>query len=232
MKSLIKITVMLFMLQFSAIVHAKSGYEVELIIFEDKSSRYILSEDWTFNDNLNKAIKEEATDSHDKTAVYKDPEYKVFTWENAHLAKDLEKIKNNSNFNVIISKRWRQTGLDRDQSFNISLDSRTDQTLKDTSSTIDQPPESVELTSYITGGVKLIMSRYLHFNVNLQYFRPQMNESGVYEYKSFPVVSERRMKSKEVHYIDHPMVGIIILATPYKIKTNEPDSKPLTYKTL
>ena len=40
------------------------------------------------------------------------------------------------------------------------------------------------------------------------------------------------MKSKEIHYIDHPLIGVIVLATPYEINTGKSDKKPFIYKTL
>ena len=43
----------------------------------------------------------------------------------------------------------------------------------------------------------------------------------------------RRMRSREVHYIDHPLVGIIILATPFKISSDKGKTgAPGTYQTL
>ena len=63
------------------------------------------------------------------------------------------------------------------------------------------------------------MSRYLHFEVNLNYFKLQ-KDSPEHEYISYPIVSERRMRSREIHYIDHPMIGIIVYAVPYTIKSS------------
>jgi hypothetical protein len=35
-------------------------------------------------------------------------------------------------------------------------------------------------------------------------------------YKEYPIKSHRRMRSRELHYLDHPMVGILVMAMPVK----------------
>ena len=93
-------------------------------------------------------------------------------------------------------------------------------------------------TSFLVGDFTLIMSRYLHVSSTMtlyQSIEPVIAENNVelnnYEqdsipverdiqtsYTSYPIKFERRMRSKEIHYIDHPMGGMIVLATPYKIE--------------
>lgn len=207
MKFFTRFSVLLVLLSASALVSAEgTGYEVELIIFEDAKSRYLNSEKWSYNDMLNNVKDLSAATKPDK-----DSQFKELDWNSAKLAANLKRIKSNPNYNVLINKRWKQTGLDRENSFNFNISSK-----QQTASNESEVSPAETVSSYIAGDVKLIMSRYLHFAVNLQYFRPYQDENFNQLYQSFPVVSERRMKSREIHYIDHPLVGIIILATPYK----------------
>lgn len=222
----------LFQIVSSALYAAETGYQVELIIFEDSTARYLNSEDWSYNDMLNN--KQDLQEK--KPQVKADPEYKELNWDEAKLATKLEKLKNNSNYKILLTKRWKQTGLDRKQAFNIAIDTRIKNSIKtaeETNTELDiSPEENPAIEPYATGNVKLIMSRYLHFNVDLQYIRPQQTETGDIKLNTFPVVNERRMRSKEIHYIDHPLVGVIVLATPYKIKTPETNTGATTYKTM
>ncbi|MDH3450858.1 MAG: peptidoglycan binding protein CsiV, partial [Gammaproteobacteria bacterium] len=39
--------------------------------------------------------------------------------------------------------------------------------------------------------------------------------------QSYPVRYHRRMRSSELHYIDHPLVGILILVTPVEVDASE-----------
>jgi peptidoglycan-binding protein CsiV len=215
----------------------ETGYEVELIIFEDSTARYLRSEDWTYNDMQHN--KKNETLKKDK----KDPEYKQIGWKNAKLSNNLKRLENNSNYRILVTKRWKQTGLDRKHAFKIpvaSINAAKHKTSKltnsknvkidvNTASEFEVPPDT---DPYLTGSVKLIMSRYLHFNIDLQYTRPQQDENGDIKNLTFPVVNERRMRSREVHYIDHPLVGVVVLATPYKIKSAEDQTDTSKYKTM
>lgn len=256
MKKFLKLIPIFLVLGFPSVSHAKkTGYIVELIIFEDTNGRYIRSEDWTFNDKLLHAKNIAITKGK---PAGKDPQYAELSWKKAKLKKSMERIKKSKNYNVLIHRRWKQTGLDRESTINIQIGTKTQNNaannvqnnpesapapIKATTlsvadsnyNTTDSEPSLLQpliTTPYVSGQVTLIMSRYLHFNVNLHYYRPQINESGETEFVSYPVVSERRMRSREIHYIDHPLVGVIVLATPYNIKSKDSDTDPSKYKTL
>lgn len=205
----------LFILLSSNLLADETGYEIELIIFEDISGRYLNSEDWG-----NNALKPANLISED-TAIT-DPEYLQLDWEGAKLDQNLQRLLKNGSYHVLINQRWKQTGLDRKSTFNIPISTKV----------IDGIYDSRK--SYIEGQVKLIMSRYLHFNVDLQYVKPQQSSSNIITLKTYPVKTERRMRSREIHYLDSPMIGIVVLATPYKIQAIEPEinTMPQTYKIL
>lgn len=44
--------------------------------------------------------------------------------------------------------------------------------------------------------------------------------------QNFTMFETRRMRSKEVHYFDHPLMGIIVRVIPYEIQVKEPDFDP------
>jgi hypothetical protein len=207
----------------------QTGYEVELIIYEDATKRYIDSEDWSYNDMLNQtndAVLNEET-------LEPDAEFSELDWDGAVLSDALKKIQDSPGFNVLLTKRWRQTGLDRDMAYSVMIgdeieslatDKAGENTLDDTSSlnrlNQETPPVAVmpHPATWVNGYARLVMSRYLHFEVNLNYHKlQQITDSNEPDINVFPVVAERRMRSREVHYIDHPLVGIIVHATPYTI---------------
>lgn len=82
----------------------------------------------------------------------------------------------------------------------------------------------------LDGTVKLILARYLHIETDLVYLVP--NERGHVpatapdanadhvqngpDYYLLQMNESRRMRSNEVHYLDHPMFGVIAKVTPYK----------------
>ncbi len=86
--------------------------------------------------------------------------------------------------------------------------------------------EPVIATAKLHGCVKIYRERYLHILTDMVYYHEENEDlyadkdesysfgKSIYA-KSIPVISRRRMRSKEVHYLDNPGVGIIILVTPY-----------------
>ncbi|RDH83786.1 MAG: hypothetical protein DIZ80_06510 [endosymbiont of Galathealinum brachiosum] len=222
-------TRLFFILIFQSLISVsfarETGYEVELIIFEDAKARYLQSEDWSYNDMLhNKKESEEK-------AVDKDPEYKQLSWDDSKLSANVARLRNNHNYKILVTKRWKQTGLDRKHAFNIPIDSNINNSTSIELEKTDTSFSTDNIEPYVTGNVKLIMSRYLHFNVNLKYIMPHDN-NGEIESMLLPVVDERRMRSREIHYIDHPLVGVVVLATPYEIKSTEENTKTTKYKTM
>jgi len=212
----------LFQMMSFSLFSSQTGYEVELIIFEDTQARYLRSEDWRYNDMLNN--KKDVVEK----AVKADPEYKQLGWNGSKLANNLKRLKENPNYRVLVTKRWKQTGLDINHAFKIPVNSNKNKVkLNDIETELDTPTLPTE--PYVTGHVKLVMSRYLHFSVDMQYIRSQINSDND---MIIPIVNERRMRSREIHYIDHPLVGVVVLATPYKIKSKKVNTKPANYKTL
>lgn len=246
-----KILALIILQLCSTFSHAEEvGYEVELIIFEDATGRYFNSEDWSYNDFINNKAKDFVKENTNNEAR-PDPEFSELNWDNAKLSSSLKRLEKNSNFRVLAVKRWKQTGLDRKKAFNISIGKNTDADTdaedsidpENTDGNTDENKAEIETDvadeiftqqtePYLTGNVKLIMSRYLHFNVDMKYIKPQQDENGEYNNMVIPILNERRMRSREVHYIDHPLVGVIVLATPYKIKTEEDNVDTSEYKTM
>ncbi len=62
----------------------------------------------------------------------------------------------------------------------------------------------------LDGLVKISVERYLHVNLDLLY------QKETEAFKSYRIKSKRRIRSKELHYFDHPLVAVLVLVTPYK----------------
>lgn len=59
----------------------------------------------------------------------------------------------------------------------------------------------------LDGSVTLVRSRYLHLFIDLIYTDPS-------QLKSVRIKQHRRMRSKTLHYIDHPLLGILVSIIP------------------
>ncbi|MCP4042695.1 MAG: hypothetical protein GY731_12200 [Gammaproteobacteria bacterium] len=93
----------------------------------------------------------------------------------------------------------------------------------------DTPLNPIPITLPLDGTVRLYRSRYLHVLADLRFYRPAQrrtlrSETGL-EAESmeevqptvFRLQESRRMRSKELHYLDHPILGLLIKVTPFEL---------------
>lgn len=66
----------------------------------------------------------------------------------------------------------------------------------------------------VEGTITLGRGKYLHFKPNLQLRRTITLDDGSTRTITAILDQPRRMKSREAHYIDHPLFGIIVYASP------------------
>ena len=225
----------LLLLMITNIVFASEvGYEVEVIIFEDTTGIYKHSEKWPelIEADENQVDTEEIKTIESKEIVNKNTKAIIvenIIRENYRLNKQAEILEKHPDYRILVHKAWKQPGLDKVNALPMQLINKVS----------SEKPDNI-VKSYIDGDITLIMSRYLHINTNLTFHRFVPTPFNTYSntendssssFKEYPLIFERRMRSKEIHYIDHPLVGIIVLAVPFKIETEE-DKKPETYNTL
>lgn len=148
------------------------------------------------------------------------------------LSKEYKRINSSKEYNVLFYGSWRQTGLKADKAFEIAI-----QDLNNNHQTTSE--------NILTGNMKLVLSRYLHIYNKLDYQRKLNNSTGEQEatvdteltasssepelnqeYEHYLITSHRRMRSKELHYLDHPLVGMLIQVNPVKVSAEETAGKP------
>ncbi|NIR29452.1 MAG: hypothetical protein GWN84_09115 [Gammaproteobacteria bacterium] len=98
---------------------------------------------------------------------------------------------------------------------------------------------SAPLSTALEGTLRLHLARYLHLQADLLYYRPPpadplpaddspataRNESPagepaaaeVWHPTLFRLQESRRMRSGELHYLDHPLFGVLALVTPFEV---------------
>lgn len=105
---------------------------------------------------------------------------------------------------------WRQPGLSRDRAVAVHL---SEGPFRRTAMGGRPQPR-------LDGTVRLVLSRYLHLEVDLA-LRDESSAEAVDldDFASAPptiyrLIDSRRMRSGELHYLDHPKLGIIALVKP------------------
>lgn len=94
---------------------------------------------------------------------------------------------------------------------------------------VTTPEETDEqVIEELDGTVTVVLQRYLHLYTDLAFRAPETRtqqleaseggevvEGGSF-LRSFPMRDQRRMRSRELHFLDHPRFGLIALVTPYE----------------
>lgn len=206
-------------------------YDIEIVIFEDITNRYLNSERWprlepdmpieetSFEFFLEEDIEPAYPESNDVINISDS--------ENRLLEDYATKINSSNRYNLLVHKLWRQTGLETETAINIKIDSRNETKYSDGSEInlikLEQIVENEDqLKSYIKGDIKVILGRYLHIHTDLIYSKPLSSymhspidiSDAENPYKNFSIKTHRKMRSRNLHYIDHPLAGILVIATP------------------
>lgn len=194
-------------------------YDVEIIIFEDAKASYLTSQTWNQDASIVNHL--------DKRSVSAINAHSFMPLKPAILKKQYNRIKASPEYKVLFYGAWRQAGLEESKAFEINLNA-----LENT--------HRVKSKNTLSGKFKLVLSRYLHFYSQLEYKRysdqhqankalpddlstieaedlsPGTNQTEALTAVNniYPMQNHRRMRSKELHYIDHPLVGILIQINP------------------
>lgn len=84
---------------------------------------------------------------------------------------------------------------------------------------LDGGTESMQPLWEVEGTITTYLGRYLHFNPDLVFRIPQekADENGVFHtyLKEFKLKQSRKMRSRQLHYLDNPLMGMIVSIRPY-----------------
>jgi hypothetical protein len=105
-------------------------------------------------------------------------------------------------YTVLFHRAWRQLAYDRNHA-------------------VDYPVHSIATggRNSVDGTVTLVRERYLHLDVDLLLMQaggnaPVQYSDGAGSTPVYRLSEQRRIKSNEVHYFDHPHLGVIARVTP------------------
>lgn len=134
-------------------------------------------------------------------------------------------------YRVLKHFAWRQPIVDRKNSLPIQINAgrdftdtfpeRTFRTTEFNDQNIVSASRNSSQVKELAGTVTIAIGQYLHLYTDLVYRLPVSMPPelrGAFnrdeQLIDYGIESHRRMRSGELHYIDHPLVGIVIEATP------------------
>ena len=245
----ILISALFFLLINTSFAEDMRYYDVEVVIIENLSNKSRNSENWPLQVNLVQAEKtvqlgQPALKEWLPKVVDLKSSYKLLKADTYQLTDKVEKISESKTQRVIFHTAWRQPGLDKKQALPIYFKrevpappvvedlSNSDQSSEDGSIAAKSNPSILE------GILRVTLARYLHLEAELTLkdkipeiensdnpFSVLDNQSELNNIDKQGVIhfnqKRRRIRSKELHYLDHPALGILILITPYEIPEDQ-----------
>lgn len=193
--------------------------------------------------------------------------FNLLAVEDYQLNEEVENILESGEYRLLMHTGWRQPGLPKKQAISVYFkhaiaenqelpDTLTETTLNppaDPTATLpdtpldptaalpDTPADSMpdtEVIANLEGMITIVLSRYLHLDVEMLYKRnPTTGEVDMFDSSFledrrdqdvvYHLKQNRRMRSKETHYIDHPIINMLVRITPYEVISVAPEPEPV-----
>ncbi len=229
-------------------------YDVEIVIIENMSEEQKNSENWPLQVNLTKDEKtvelgQPVLSEWLPEGVDLKESYKLLDSSHFQLTSEVEKISESKTQRVIFHTAWRQPGLDKKLALPVYFKREVappPEIEEDDLEKNAEPPTNVKIMpTNLEGILRVTLARYLHLEAELtlqeklpeviatdnpfsvldsESEREKIKKQGVIHLKQ----KRRRIRSKELHYIDHPVLGILIHITPYE----KPEDETTTTKKI
>ena len=241
----ILISTLFFLLVNISFAEGMRYYDVEIVIIENLTSEAKKSENWPLQVNLTPPEKtvqlgQPVLSEWLPQDVDLKSSYKVLDASTYQLTPEVEKISESKTQRVIFHTSWRQPGLDKKQALPIYFKQEVPappvvENQNNAQHENEGDLQSASSSSSILEGIlRVTLARYLHLEAELSYRnkipevensdnpfsvldneseRKEIDKQGVIHLKQ----KRRRIRSKELHYLDHPVLGMLVRITPYEI---------------
>jgi hypothetical protein len=199
-------------------------YRVEMVFFAQTDEKAFFSEHWPLDEGLAGKASQEET---------RLKAFDLLAKSTMTLTDAATRLEKSPRYSVLSHIAWEQPGLAEDKAVSMPISGGTDFREEypgrmESRWETDEAGQMIEIPgpaslNELDGSVKLVLGRYLHLYTDLVYRKPviveQLDEETqeVLERRTLfdiPVQSHRKMRSRELHYLDHPMIGILIEVTP------------------
>ena len=152
--------------------------------------------------------------------------YALLAEDEYRLTREYQRLqRTGGRLDPVVHLAWRQPVRSREQAELLYI--RTPRPVTDTlmsaQSLLEEPPK-------LEGVLRVSVNRYLHVDVDLlrheraapdqSFVEPQLASAfpiPVPRYNSYRMQAHRRMRSGELHYLDHPLMGVLVQITPYEL---------------
>jgi hypothetical protein len=172
------------------LTYAAELYKVEMLVFANETGIGTQQEYWPDISpiDVSGAVFPRSWDGHPLEAFEELPR------NDLRLSADASRLARSGDYRVLYHGGWLQPIGSRNQARSVRVKAST---------------EGYELD----GSISVYRNRFLHAQPNLQLSRHSAarDQTGAYRPAAWMLQDARRMRSNEVHYIDHPHMGILMI---------------------
>ncbi len=210
-------------------------YQVEVLVFERRGERVLEEENWDPEPGR-PPIEESIALIAPGESPLEGPgphAFRILPAEALTMSKIRGHLENSSETTPILHLAWRQPGVPQNDAQRVNLylppadqrGARASESFfglarrtgtQDTAAggqpvliPLDALQEPTVSQPVLDGTVRVHLARYLHAEVDLVYHRRGIETP-------FRLAISRRMRSGELHYLDHPVFGALIKVVPYE----------------
>lgn len=222
-------------------------YDVEIIIYENLQQDPQVTENWPTSIETKIPEKSLFINAPfpGKIPEFYNPRYTFKSISKAHyqLLEEAKLIEASDKYRLLYHRAWRQPGMERDEAVTVRLQTEAPALPQSSIKTLQQTVTSGFMAPVVTipgftettaklptsnklqGFIKIILSRYLHIYADVQYTTHAVvetsNEGMVYRSikpQIYRLKQTRKMRSNELHYLDHPKLGLLVYIHPYNVR--------------
>ena len=187
---------------------AERWFTVEMIVFDDLRDEGLYSEHWPVQPgepSVDGAIElERLPGGQPDGAAHA---FRLVNRSELSLTRVRESLRRSAHYRPLLHAAWRLPGVPQGEARPAHVGAR----LADNRADGGERPT-------VQGTVEVSLARYLRVDLDLLYIRPASGEATASEAvpTRFRLLSERRMRSRELHYIDHPLFGVLVWIEPLR----------------
>ena len=223
-------------LMLFAVVAQAKDYAIEVILFANKTGLYDTAEQFAVNQIIpapsNGIVLADVEVNVSNEQTDELPPWRPLHPDEYILNNVADRLKKSGRYRILQHVAWRQPVVDKANSQPILVRAGRDFSglfperayrpveFSDTLTDAEERNLTTEVRE-LDGTINIVIGRYIHLYTDLVYRLPRSNPTELRDaldrdqiLVDYAIKSHRRMRSRELHYIDHPLVGVLIEATP------------------
>ena len=243
--SLLLLALSTLLLAVNVSAETVTEYQFDIIVFENLNSKQQYLADLSAHEFIHSSQLKNTTQNDNNIYPFNDAALNYEHVENGELDAIFDKLDSSSRYNILMRKTWKQSAPENGATVQLDValpDTASADTLTASSPNTKTPDANIpatELTatehpatdsSPLGGTINFTFRRYIHLSTDLTLYHEyddagnaSLDNNAELPNSELPmsvIRLQRKMRSNEVQYVDHPLLGIVVNIKRYKPETS------------